>query len=134
MKSRLFLAVLILITINGCATMQARDRISRLDTAVDSYGAAIRWARYTDAYAYHLGRDGFRPPLELENYEGIRVTAYRILEKTLSTDQLEATVVAKISYYNDKSGVVSDMKHIQNWWYREDGRQWLLDAAFPRFK
>lgn len=134
MKARIIFTVLFLVLMSGCAGMKAQDRISRLETSLESYGAAIRWARYTDAYAFHLGKDGFRPPLELEEYDGIRVTNYQILEQTLSADQMEATVIAKISFYNDQTGVVTDIKHIQNWWYREEGRRWLVDATFPKFK
>ncbi len=134
MTTRTMLAACCLVLIAGCAGMQTKDRLSRLETSVQSYAAAIRWARYTDAYAYHLGKDGFRPPLDLDSYEGTRVTAYQILEQTLSNDQMEATVVAKISFYNNTTGVVSDIRHIQNWWFREDVKRWLVDAAFPNFK
>lgn len=125
--------VLFLALVAGCAGMKAQERVSRLETAIQSYAGAIRWARYTDAYAYHMGKDGFRPPLNLEDYEGIRVTAYDIQEKTLGKDQMEATVVARISYYDDRSGVVNDVKHIQNWWFREEDKHWMLDASLPNF-
>ncbi len=131
---RLLVLVACLAFIGGCADMKVRDRVSRLEGAIDSYGGAIRWARYTDAYAFHHGKDGFRPPLDLESFEGIRVTAYNIQEKILSPEQTEATVTVKISYYNDNTGVVNDIRHIQNWWYKEEVRQWLVDAAFPKFE
>lgn len=134
MNIKILLGILLLAMMTACADMKVRDRVSRLDSSVQSYAGAIRWARYTDAYAFHLGKDGFRPPLVLEDYEGIRVTAYDIQEQSMSTDQMEATVVAKISFYNDNTGVVKHIKHIQNWWFREDGRRWLLDAAFPALK
>lgn len=127
------IAILFLAVLTACSGMKVQERVSRLETAIQSYGGAIRWARYTDAYAYHMGKDGFRPPLELEEYEGIRVTGYEIQEKTLGKEQMEATVVAKISFYDDRTGVVTDIKHIQNWWFREEDKQWLVDAAFPDF-
>lgn len=134
MLIRFFSLLIVMMMLNACASMQAKEKFIKLDESLNRYAAAIRWGRYVDAYDYHVGKDGYRPRLKTEAYEGIRVTGYETVEKTINTEQTEATVVSIISYYNENVGTVSKYKHIQTWWFKEDTKKWLLDAVLPELK
>ncbi len=127
--------ILLLILLNGCAGMVNRDKMSRLQSSITAYGQAMRWARYQNAHDLHLGKDGFKPKLILEKYDGINVTAYNIIQDvSLNEEQTEADVTAEISYYSDKYGTVDKIRHPQHWWFDEEIKRWFLDANMPEFK
>ena len=131
----LMISIFVLSGLSACGNVSTRDRLSKLDTAMRGYGQAIRWARYLNAHDYHLGQDGFKPRLNEDNYEGIEVTGYRLLQEgVMNPDQTEADVVAEISYFNENVGVVQKIKHPQHWWYNEELKRWMLDAALPEFQ
>ncbi len=134
MSVRLLILLLIVVSLNGCASMKEKEKFVKLDDSLNRYAAAIRWARYVDAYDYHVGIDGYRPKLKSEKYEGIRVTTYETIEKTLNAEGTEATVVVNISYYDDNVGTVNKFQHLQTWWYNEETTKWLLDADLPDLK
>ena len=123
------------IFITSCSGMVEREKMGDLQTSIRAYGQAIRWARYKNAHDFHLGKDGFKPKLILEKYNGIQVTAYNIVEEGEINEALtEADVVAEISYYSEDYATVNKIKHRQHWWFEEETKQWFLDAKLPEFK
>lgn len=121
--------------INGCSNMASREKASNLQSSVRAYGQAIRWARYKNAHDFHIGKDGFKPKLILDKYDGIKVTAYEIIEDgEINEEMTEANILAEISFYNEDYGTVNKIRHRQHWWFEEESKKWLLDASLPEFK
>ncbi|NKC16795.1 MAG: hypothetical protein GKR94_32765 [Gammaproteobacteria bacterium] len=58
----------------GCATIEARDRTIRLHDQARVYINAMRWTSFETAAPLFRNRDGSLPELNLEQYQGIRVT------------------------------------------------------------
>ena len=128
------LIITLMLTLTACASMQTKEKFSKFDSAQNLYAAAIRWARYMDAYDFHASRDGDKPALNTELYKGIEVTAYEVIEKTANEAFDEVRVVAMISYYNESYGTVHQYRHVQDWWYNVERKSWLLQGAMPTFR
>lgn len=131
---KFLICFLVALTITACSGLETKDRLSRLSDSVSSYSGAIRWQRFGDAYQFHMGKDGFRPKVDYTLYEHVKVTAYQIVEQGIDAEQMESQVKAVIKYYRDDTGTVQSMTHEQTWWFNEEKKRWMVDAAFPVFK
>ena len=125
---------LVLLSLSACGGLETKDRLSRLSDSVNSYSGAIRWQRFGDAYQFHLNRDGTKPKVDYTLYEEVKVTAYKIVEQGIDTENMESKVTAIIKYYRDDTGTVESLTHQQTWWFSEESKRWVVDAAFPVFK
>lgn len=115
----------------GCAGMEKRDRISKLEKALQGYAAALRWARYSDAYDFIRARDGSSPDLDLDGFDGYRVARMDIIRSDLNEDQTEAKTYVVVKYYKDTSGTIQEYKEVQDWWYSEEADLWFLEGDLP---
>ncbi len=133
---RLILIMLIpCILSTACSGVQKREKVSTLQTAIKQYGQAVRWARYKNMYDFHLDKDGNKPKLNLNDYKGIQVTAFNVVEDGEINEELkEADVIAEFSYYDEDYATVNTIKHVQHWWYEEEVKRWFLDAKLPEFR
>jgi hypothetical protein len=133
-RALLCLSVVVLLT-TACAKMEVREHTSRLDKSVISYGADLRWGRYTDAYNYHVYRDGSRPEVNFEVLKDIKITSVKAVKPTINNeDATEATVPYQFEYYDERYSTVKSVKQTQYWWYSEDAKRWLIESEFPQFK
>ncbi|NIN61160.1 MAG: hypothetical protein GWO08_11775 [Gammaproteobacteria bacterium] len=133
-RALLFLSVVVLLS-TACAKLEVREHTSRLNTSVIQYGADLRWGRYTDAYNYHVHRDGSQPEVNLEVLKDIKITSVKAVEPTINNeDATEATVPYQIEYYDERYSTVKSIKQTQNWWYSEDAKRWLIESEFPQFE
>lgn len=115
----------------GCSGMQSRERVGALNKVLQDYAAALRWARYSDAYDHIRAPDGSKPGLDLDRFEGYRVTGMDIIRSDLNLEETRATTYVTINYYRDTSGTIREKKEVQDWWYDEDAKRWFLDGDLP---
>lgn len=115
----------------SCARMDRREKLSDLQDSLQSYAAALRWERYGDAYEYIRARDGSKPDLDTEGFDGYRVTNIDIIRSDLNLEETEAKTYVVINYYKDTSGTVREIKEAQDWWYDEERKRWFLDGDLP---
>lgn len=133
-RALLCLSVVVLLS-TACAKMEVREHTSRLDKSVIQYGADLRWGRYTDAYNYHVYRDGSQPEVNLEDLKDIKITSVKAVKPTINNeDATEATVPYQFEYYDERYSTVKSFKQTQYWWYSEDAKRWLIESEFPRFE
>ena len=129
---KVFLLLLLVTSLlPGCAGMERRDRISKLEKSIRDYGAALRWARYSDAYDFILWRDGTKPDLRLDGFDNYRVARMDVIRSDLNADETEAKTYVIIKYYKDTSGTIQEIKQTQDWWYSEEGKRWFLEGDLP---
>lgn len=115
----------------ACANMDRRERLSGLQKALQDYAAALRWERYNDAYEFIRARDGSKPELDMEGFEGYRVTDVEIIRSDLNLEETEAMTHVVIRYYKDTSGTIREIKESQDWWYEAEADRWFLDGDLP---
>jgi hypothetical protein len=136
MNKKFRLTVLLLMSMLqfACGSPMQRQKLETLDYAIDDYGYALRWGRLSDAVAYHIDEEGDRPSIDTSIMSSVRVTSFTITEKTLNTEQTEATVRGEFNYYDERYGTLRSIDYQQRWWYEPDSKKWLLDGEFPQFQ
>ena len=134
MKYKLILIFILLTGLNSCESMQNRENVGKLDTAIKKYEKALRWAEYRAAASYHVGRDKKPLVVDLENAKNFNVTGINVVEKTINPEINEAIVLAEISYYNKEYGTLKKLRQEQHWWREDDTRNWLIESDFPKFE
>lgn len=122
---------LIVLLLPACAGMRDRDKLSRLDNTLRDYAQHLRWARYMDAHEHIYARDGSRPGVDMDRYEGYRIASMNILRSDLNPEHTEATVYAEIQYYSDATGTIRKINEVQDWWYHEETKSWYLEGDLP---
>ncbi len=124
---------ILIISLCGCAKYKMKRNLNKFESAITSYGVAMRWAQYLDAYNYHVSPDGSQPPADLEKLQELSVTGIKVVDKAMDETQTEAVVKTEISYYFKDQGSIKTIKLEQRWWLNEKTKQWLIDSAFPQF-
>ncbi len=117
----------------GCAEMDAKDRLTSLDTSVNDYGSALRWGQYREATRFRLPRSGAVPAPDLEPLEHIRLTSYEITDQIVNAETTEARIEVVIGYYHDDIGRVDTLRQTQIWWYEAAQERWFLETGLPPF-
>lgn len=131
--SKLVLVILI-VSLSGCKQYTTTKRVNAIEAAVTSYEVAMRWAEYSEAYAYHVSPNGTKPPADIESLKELSVTGVKLIEKVLNTENTEAFVKTEISYYFKDEGTIRKLKLKQRWWVKEETNQWFIDGEFPKFR
>ena len=123
----------LIVYLGACKQYMTTKRVNNIEAAVTSYDVAMRWAQYSEAYAYHVSPDGIRPFTNLDLLEELSVTGVKVIEKTLNSENTEAVVKIEISYYFKDEGTIKKLKLQQRWWVKEETNQWFIDGDFPKF-
>jgi len=129
-----YLLLISILFIVACSNLATQQRLSGLDDSLNRYGAALRWAYYQDAVAYHLNQDNKRPVVDTAKFDDYSVTGFEIIEKIMSEDMTEAFIKSELVYYNKEYGTIRKLVLNQNWWYSEEAKHWFVESPFPEFK
>jgi hypothetical protein len=121
-------------TLSGCNPTRPEQRLTALDTTLDSYNKLIRWNEFQTAASYIRARTGDTPPIDLEPTRGVRVTRLETLSQGVANDDSEARVQNQLQYYRDDAAVVQTLLDDQLWWYDAELARWFLDGNLPAFK
>ena len=116
------------------ANMNIRNQADRLGTALNVYGAALRWGRYNQAYGYHVQRDGTQPQVNMDRLENFSVTSFTPTDPVLNADGTEAVVPIEIKYYDEQYGTLRTLKETQIWWFNAKAKMWYTESDFPALK
>jgi len=130
---RLVTAACAVLTLAGCAEMDAKERASSLETSTNAYAAALRWGQYQEAARFRLPRSGPVTMPDVEPLEHIKLTSYEVTDQTMNADATEARMEVVIGYYHDDIGRVDTLKQSQVWWYDPTQKHWFLETELPPF-
>jgi hypothetical protein len=134
MQAKKYLIVLVVILVTACSGLNVKNQADKLRTALDDYGAALRWGRYNHAYVFHIDQQGKQPEVDLNALEKYSVTAFRPVDPVLNEDATEATIPVEIDYYDEQYGTLKKFKYIQKWWFNAEIKRWLIASDFPIFE
>jgi hypothetical protein len=138
MNLKYLLWVFILILCGACSEMRSnmnvRNQADRLNSALNTYGADLRWGRYNFAYDYHVQRDGTQPQVNLERLENFSVTSFTPINPVLNADGTEAVIPIEIKYYDEQYGTLRTFKETQLWWFNAESKTWNIESDFPALK
>lgn len=134
MQATKYLLVFLVILSAACSGLSIKNQADKLKTALDDYGAALRWGRYNYAYTFHIDQEGKQPEIDLDALEKFSVTAFKPVDPVLNAEATEATIPVEIDYYEEQYGTLKKFKYIQKWWFNAEAKRWLIASEFPQFK
>lgn len=142
MKIKIFIAIIFalhVVSMPGCKKSEIKTQLAMFDRSLDSYSAALRWARYGQAARFHITEDGEAILVDLKSLEDIAVTSVRLLSKkkipnTDSELSVRIHISAEIDYFHKQQSTLKKTQLTQQWWYDKKQKLWLTDSDFPEFK
>ena len=133
MQRRSFLTAAAIMPIAGCENLKKKDQTSRLDASLRAYVRSIRWANFDTAAAFAVPRKGSNT-VSPASLEGIKVTGYSVLIKSVNETADEASVHLNFTYYDESGGTVGAIDQDATWYLDENRKGWLMDDSLPNFK
>jgi len=120
-----------LVSLGGCASIANEQKTRALESALATYGDAMRWSYFDTAYGFvhPEKRDG--EPGDLAN---VRVTGYDVVQPPVMKDEVSAEQMARIEYVLKDVQRVRTLSDRQLWRYDESAKSWWLDSGVPRFQ
>ena len=120
-------------SLGGCQKYQEEKRSGLLNDTVRFYTSAIRWSDFPAAASALRPRESTAEPVDLARLQGIRVMSndYRI--NAVSSDSLEAEMVAVFTYQLPNSASVKTTTQSVTWWFDEEAQSWFIDGSLPKF-
>jgi len=115
----------------GCGTLGQEQRLTDLEIALRTYGAAMRWGLYDNAASYVRLRPGSEPVPPCVPRDDVRITTYQVRDTGLSDDGYEANVRATLGYMPLDASAVREVLDVQHWWYSKDAHRWFIDGGLP---
>ncbi|MGD2055579.1 MAG: hypothetical protein PVJ15_02140 [Gammaproteobacteria bacterium] len=131
---RLISAVLIAVILSGCASMADRKRSVYFDQATRRYENNIRWGEFEAASRFINYEEVTGPKPDPALLKRIRVTAYNVLNTSISEDHNEARVTVEIRYYDEERMSEITLTDRQTWKYNEEEAYWYLASPLPAFE
>jgi hypothetical protein len=109
-------------------------RADELNVSTKAYGHAIRWGEYDTAIALIREPEGKEKKYSYEELKKIKVTDYELLQRTPSSDLMQAVQVAEIQYYRVDQMKEKSLIDSQLWEYDLEEKRWYLTTGLPDFK
>jgi len=130
-KYILHFCVLLLI---GCATFEGAQRMNLLEEMSLAYKDALISSNYRAANKLVRNKETGHQDPDFNHLKNVTVTSYELLEKTASSDNLEAQLTVEIRYFHADYLRVTTLVDEQQWEYdKKDGR-WYLVSGLPDFR
>lgn len=121
------------VVLTGTSCSYIPDELESLDKTLKAYERAIRWRGYDFARSLQKNPEAISDA-QRQRLKNIRVTSYKVINKTISADYSKTDLIVDIRYYFDNSVVERVITDRQRWLYDKDRNRWQLDTAFPNFK
>ncbi|MCB1744596.1 MAG: hypothetical protein KDK91_29790 [Gammaproteobacteria bacterium] len=118
--------------LTGCSSLDKRNRMSQLDTAVRQYARAIRWERFEVAQSLIRPRTEAPPenPIDMPEMD---VTADESRIVNISPNGNEAVVDYSFEYVLDRQNRTRHTTQQVLWYWDEKADRWFIDGSLPKF-
>ena len=90
------------LSIVGCAALQERSRLSKLETTLDAYERALCWGDYQVVASFMKTQGTDRQNPDLKKLENIKVTSCQLINMQMSEDKLRVHQAVNINYFHTK--------------------------------
>ena len=128
--------VLGLIALSACnpvKDLRDRERMTKLDTVVNTYRKLMRWGDYDQAARYIKARDESHTQPDFKDMERFKISSFTVVDQLVADTESDAKVTAYIEFYDIDSGVASSVRDDQFWWYHEEEKRWYLGSPMIQF-
>jgi hypothetical protein len=128
---RLGLLSLLVLLLAACAS--GKPNVNKLDARLYTYASAIRWEGFAAAAEFidPALREAHAPSaLQLQRYEQVQVSGYRVRAKTQPAPD-EVLQVVEIGLVNRHTQVERSVIDRQRWRWDAEAGQWWLVSGLP---
>jgi len=129
----ILLTLLIVIILTGCSSYLI---LGKFDESLEAYNRSLRWNEWDKASLFPI--DSIQQDFQnrVAAAKDVRITDYRIVNKTYDAAKLEAIVEVEIDYYNVFSLVMKTLHDRQKWAYLDEKgiKGWRLTSLLPEFR
>jgi len=129
MSYRGILLLLVGVLLTACAA--GPDRKVLLDDTLRGYERTLRWDDIPKTAQFQ--REAGEAP-DRSEFRGLRVTGYRVLNRTMEPDQTALTQTVELTYFREDEAVERTVTDTQRWAYDPERKAWLLETPLPRFR
>jgi hypothetical protein len=129
----ILLTLFIVITLTGCNSNLIHGKF---DESIEAYNHSLRWNEWDNASLFP--KDSIREDFQnrAAAAKNVRITDYRIVNKTYDAAKREAIAEVEIDYYNVFSLVTKTVHDTQKWAYLDENgtKKWRLTSLLPEFR
>ena len=119
MKKAAGFAVLILVVVVGCASMEQRSRFEKFSEISESFERALRMSDYTRAAKFiDPSHADIRP--EIRRLRNFKIADYRITRMDVSDDKLKITQDVELQYFRLNSNILHRSSYSQIWKFQPE--------------
>jgi hypothetical protein len=132
MKKTAGCAILILLLVFGCASMQQRSRMEKFTEITESFERALRMSEYARAAKFIDPASGASRP-DLQELRNFKIADYRVTHINVSDDKLKITQDVELQYFRLNSNILHRTVYPQIWQFQPEQEIWLLQTGLPDF-
>ena len=126
-------AIVIILLMLGCASMETGEKLSQFDETSRAYLRAIRWGEFEAAFAFKKLSDREEVLPDFADYRNVKVTNYRVKQTIISEDKTKIIQMVDFQYYRMKDVTVKTLVDRQKWEYDAEKEKWFLQSDLPAF-
>jgi len=137
-KILIFLLLLMIASLSGCAGLSDSSSANRLQQSEDAYKSALRWGEWATLFQLQKNKPNSKQasfePIStkyLEYLTHIKIPQITILSSAMDSNEQSAKTVFLIEYHYDDSTKIKKIHHTVNWWYHEDNNYWYTNTLLP---
>jgi len=131
---RFIYPILLVLSLSGCAAVDDSKKTITYDKALWQYETAIRWVDFSTANSLRRLEDSSAYTPDPNTLRDIKVTSYKVINRTTSEDHAEVRLTVEIVYYNDRSMKLATIIDNQVWKYDPAIKGWYITTPLPPFK
>ena len=131
---RIICSILLALSLSGCAAVDDSKKTITYDKALWQYATAIRWVDFSTANSLRRLEDSSAYTPDPNTLQDIKVTSYKVINRTTSEDHAEVRLTVEIVYYNDRSMKLATIIDNQVWKYDPAIKGWYITTPLPPFK
>jgi hypothetical protein len=113
----------------GCASVTVRGKLEAFENISKQYRIAILNSDFEQAA--HLV--SLNPGKDYSNLNNFHVFSYTLKKLEFANDKSKATQTVEIEYYRVDSMRQKILQDIQEWIYKPEMNQWILNSKLPQF-
>ena len=131
---RIIYSILLALSLSACAAVDDSKKTITYDKALWQYETAIRWVDFSTANSFRRLEDSSAYTPDPNTLRDIKVTSYKVINRTTSEDHAEVRLTVEIVYYNDRSMKLATIIDNQVWKYDPAIKGWYITTPLPPFK
>ena len=126
-------ATILLLSVTAACSVTPEE-IEILDKSFLLYEHALRWQDYDVVIAFHKSEREKLTQVKRKQLKKYFVKGYDVVYTKVEPDNIHATQVVEIKYYNDEYAILRDLTVTNKWEYDAEKVRWQITNPLPDFR